>query len=91
MTGAEARIGRAQMNAHHLDTKVKFHASREAAVETSIASIEVHVLRDGSVEFICEQSTKKFDGKRWHSESVILTLSPDQVAQLKAALPEVAR
>ncbi|QWY83216.1 hypothetical protein [Rhizobium phage RHph_X2_25] len=74
------------MAAHHLDTDTKFHCSRESATEESFSSIEVRRLKDGDVEIIAAESTKKWDGKRWHGSMVFLKISADQAAKLADAL-----
>ncbi|UYE95893.1 hypothetical protein KNLIENLN_00081 [Sinorhizobium phage NV1.1.1] len=74
------------MGAHHLDTDTKFHCSRESATEESFGSIQVRRLKDGDVEIIAEESTKKWNGKRWHGSSVFLKLSKEQAEKMLEAL-----
>ena len=76
------------MQTHHMDTDRKWHAiGADTALAKKMASIEVVHLADGRIEIHAEQSTLKTLGKgRWHTESVLLTLTPEQAAALKAAL-----
>lgn len=69
-----------------LDTARKFHNSHESATQESHASIEVTPLREGRVQIVAEQSTKKWNGKKWHTDTVIFSLSAEQAAKLREAL-----
>lgn len=73
---------------HHLDTANKFHAiGADTALAKKMANIEVIRLADGSVQISAEQNTMKTLGKgKWHTESVLFTLTAEQAAALKAAL-----
>lgn len=66
----------------HLDTENKFHCMRESATEESLGSIQMRRLKDGSIEIIAEESTKKWDGKRWHTSVAYLTLTKEQAVKL---------
>lgn len=70
----------------HLDTDSKFHCMRESATEESFGSIQVRRLKDGDVEIIAEESTKKWNGKRWHTSTAFLKISKEQAAKLLEAL-----
>ncbi len=74
------------MTMSKLDTDTKFHCSRESATEESVGSIEVRRLKDGTVEVVAEESTKKWNGKRWHTSYAYLKLSDDQARKLMEAL-----
>lgn len=69
-----------------IDTDTKFYCHREGALEENFGSIEVRRLKDGDVEIIAEESTKKWNGKRWHTSTAFLTLSKEQAAKLMEAL-----
>lgn len=71
---------------HTLDTDRKFHDSSKSPTQEKHASVEVTPLRDGCFQVLAEQSTKKWDGKKWHTDMVTLTLTEDQVAKLREAL-----
>jgi len=72
--------------ASHLDTNNKFHCMRESATEESLGSIEVRRLKDGDLEIIAEESTKKWNGKRWHTSTAYLKITKEQAMKLLEAL-----
>lgn len=70
----------------HLDKANEFHVSRDSATEEMVGCLKVFRRADGKVEVWAEESTKKWDGKKWHSRFVCLTLNADQVTKLREAL-----
>lgn len=69
-----------------LDTDNKFHFVASSATKETLASIQVHRLKDGSVEITVEESTKKWNGKRWHSSIAFVRLDAEQAVKLSGAL-----
>lgn len=70
----------------HLDTENKFHFMRESATQESLGSIQMRRLKDGSVEIIAEESTKKWNGKRWHTNTAYIIITKEQAAKLVEVL-----
>lgn len=83
----ESSGGQSLAKSHPLDTADRFHMSVSTPAYEKEASIEVFPRKDGSVEIVAAQATRKSTGKNWRSEMVSMTLQPDQVAALKKNLP----
>jgi hypothetical protein len=79
ISGSEATMG-------HLDTDRKFHEFRDGPNAQKQAYVEVAEMRDGFVQIVLEEATLKVFGKKWHTTSGCILLTPEQRAALKALL-----